>query len=155
MTDQSYSVEPSSLLGFAQELQTQIDGIAAPMNALANQAGAQPQFGGFTEAWLLGGSQQSAIEEMYDLLGQVKQAIAFAENVTSTIASAYQNGDQAAAAGFGNLATGTTTSASGTTTSAPGTTTSGPGTTTPPAITPNNPRLPLPRDVQLPSPQGG
>jgi hypothetical protein len=117
MTEQSFSVQPSSLRDFAQELQTQLDGIAAPMNALATQASAEPQLGAFTEAWMLGESQQSAIQQMYDLLAQVKQAIGFAENVTTTIASAYQDADEGVAASYG--APGTATA------SAPGTTTSG------------------------------
>lgn len=101
MADQSYSVQISSLLAFGQELQTQVEGIAAPMNTLATQSGSQPQFGAFTEAWMLGDSQQSAIEEMYGLLAQVRQAISFAENVTSTVASGYQQADQDVAASFG------------------------------------------------------
>lgn len=103
MTEQSYSVQPSSLLAFAHELQTQLDGIAVPMNALATQSAAQPQFGAFAEAWLLAQSQQAAVEQMQDLLGQVRQAIAFAENVTDAVADAYQQADQDAAAGYMNM----------------------------------------------------
>jgi hypothetical protein len=138
MTGQTFSVQPSSLRAFAQELQTQLDGIAAPMNALATQSGTQPQFGGFAEAWMLGESQQSAIQEMYDLLGQVKQALGFVENVTTTIASAYQDADQDVAASYGAPGTtaapgsGTTATQGSGTTAAPGsgtTTTQGSGTT--------------------------
>jgi hypothetical protein len=100
MTGQSYSVDPSSLLAFAQELQTQIQGLAAPVNALAAQSAAQPQFGAFTEAWQLAQGQQSAVAQMTGLLAQVKQAMAFAENVTGTVADAYQHGDQDAAAAY-------------------------------------------------------
>jgi hypothetical protein len=103
MTEQSYSVQPSSLLAFARELQTQLDGIAVPMNALTAQSAAQPQFGAFAEAWLLAQSQQAAVEQMQDLLGQVRQAIAFAENVTTAVADAYQQADQDAAAGYTNV----------------------------------------------------
>jgi hypothetical protein len=103
MIEQSYSVQPSSLLAFARELQTQLDGIAVPMNALTAQAAAQPQFGAFAEAWLLAQSQQAAVEQMQDLLGQVRQAIAFAENVTTAVADAYQQADQDAAAGYTNV----------------------------------------------------
>jgi hypothetical protein len=138
MTDQSFSVEVAFLSKFAQELQTQVDGIAAPMNQLATQSGTQPQFGAFTEAWLLGQSQQTAIQEMYDLIGQVKQAIGFAQNVTNSISSAYQKGDQDAAASFGApgpatvspSATATSSSPSGSTPAA--TAPSPPATTTPP-----------------------
>lgn len=40
---------------------------------------------------------------MQDLLGQVRQAIAFAENVTTAVADAYQQADQDAAAGYTNV----------------------------------------------------
>jgi hypothetical protein len=100
VTDQSFSVQLSSLLGFAQELQTQLQGIAAPMNALATQSGAPPQFGAFAEASDLAQSQQAALDEMHGLLGQVKQAIDFAQNVTSTVAAGYQQADHDVAAGL-------------------------------------------------------
>jgi hypothetical protein len=138
MTGQSFSVQPSSLRAFAQELQTQLSGIAAPMDKLAAQHAAQPQFGGFAEAATLAQSQQSAVQDMYELLEQVKQAIGFAGNVTDSIATAYQNGDQNAAASYTAVAAGasapstTTTAGQGaTTTAGQGTmTTSGSGTTT-------------------------
>jgi len=130
MTGHSYSVQPSSLRAFAQELQTQLDGIATPMNTLATQSSAQPRFGGFTEALMLGQSQQSAIREMHDLLGQVKQAIGFAENVTTSIATAYQNADQDAAASY--TAVGAAASAPGATSGPGAAATPGSGTTTPP-----------------------
>jgi hypothetical protein len=98
MTDQSFSVQLTSLLGLAHEMQTQIEGIAAPMNAATAQSGVQPQFGAFAEASALAESQQAAIEEMYALLGQVKQALGFAENVTTTVAAGYQQADQDVAA---------------------------------------------------------
>lgn len=101
MADQSYSIQPTSLLDFANELQTQIEGIAAPMNALAKQASTQPKFGGFPEAQTLSASQQSALEQMYSLLGQVKEAIGFVQNVTTAVAHDYQQADQDVAAGYG------------------------------------------------------
>jgi hypothetical protein len=122
---------------FAQELQTQLSGIAAPMNKLATQSGAQPQFGGFTEALTLAQSQQSAVHEVYDLLGQVKQAIGFAENVTTTIATAYQKGDEDAAASYTAAGAAAsppstrTTSGQGTTTTSRSGTTTTPGSGTP------------------------
>jgi hypothetical protein len=159
MSGQSFSVEVTSLNKFAQELQTQLDGIGKPMTTLTAQSETEPQFGAFTEAWMLGQSQQSAVQEMCDLLGQVKQAIGFAEKVTTTIASAYQNADEDAAASYEEPGTTSasgsgTTSASGSgtaTTSGSGTTTtSGSGTTTTSGsgTTTNSPaRSRFPRDV--------
>lgn len=97
---QSFSVELRSLLGFARELRTQLEAIAVPMNTLAEQAGAPPQFGAFAEASDLAQSQQAAVDEMQGLLGQVQQAIDFAQNVTNTVASGYQQADEDAAAGM-------------------------------------------------------
>jgi hypothetical protein len=107
MVDQ-FSVHLTSLLDFANELQTQIEGIAAPMDGLAAQSGVQPRYGAFTEAWMLAESQQAALEEMYSLLGQVREAITFSEDVTKTVASGYQQADQDVAAGLGYGAPGAT-----------------------------------------------
>jgi len=101
MTDESFSVQLTSLLGFAHELQTQIEGIAVPMNTLAAQAQAQPQFGAFAEASALAGNQRAALADMHALLGQLRQAIEFAENVTNTVAAGYQQVDHDVAAGLG------------------------------------------------------
>jgi hypothetical protein len=101
MAFHSYSLELPSLASFAQELETQIQGIAAPVNALAAQSGSEPKFGGFAEASSLVDDQQSALQEMYSLLGQVKQAIEFAQGVTNTVAAGYRNADQIVAADLG------------------------------------------------------
>jgi hypothetical protein len=101
MADQGFSIQPTSLLDFANELQTQIEGIGAPMNALAKQASTQPKFGAFPEAQTLSTTQQSALEEMHSLLGQIKDAIGFVQNVTTAVAHDYQQADQDAAAGYG------------------------------------------------------
>jgi hypothetical protein len=101
MADQGFSIQPTSLLDFANELQTQIEGISAPMNALATQAGSKPQFGGFAEAQTFSASQATALEEMHSLLGQVKEAIGFVQSVTTAVAHDYQQADQDAAASFG------------------------------------------------------
>jgi hypothetical protein len=92
--DQSFSIHLKSLTDFAAEFQTQIESIQAPMDHLATMSGTPPQYGGFAEAWSLGAGEQAAIEEMYSLLGQVKQAIAFAGTVTGTVADGYQHADE-------------------------------------------------------------
>lgn len=102
MTDSSFSVQLASLLGFASELQTQTEGVAAPINTLATQSGSQPQLGAFTEAATLAERQQAAVQEMYGLLSQVRQAIGFAADVTNTVASGYQQADHDVAASLGN-----------------------------------------------------
>jgi hypothetical protein len=101
MADQSFSIQPTSLLDFANELQTQVEGIAAPMHALAAQAGTPAKFGGFPEAQTLSASQHSALDEMHRLLGQVREAIGFVQSVTTAVAHDYQRADQDVAASFG------------------------------------------------------
>lgn len=92
--DQSFSIHLKSLTDFAEEFTTQIESLQAPMDHLATMSGTPPQYGAFAEAWSLGAGEQAAIEEMYSLLGQVKQAIAFAGSVTGTVAEGYRRADE-------------------------------------------------------------
>jgi hypothetical protein len=127
MTEQSFSVEVAWLNQFEQELTTQLAGITAPMNQLAAQSGRQPRFGAFPEAWTLSQSQQAAIQQVSELIGQISDAIQFAQNVTSSIATTYSNADQNVAASYGAPST--------TAAPQPGTTTS-PASSTPTTPTP-------------------
>jgi len=84
--EQSFTIHLKSLTDFADEFTTQIQSLQAPMDHLATMSGTPPQYGAFHEAWSLGAGEQAAVEEMFSLLGQVKQAIAFAGDVTGTVA---------------------------------------------------------------------
>lgn len=99
--EQSFSIHLKSLTDFADEFTTQIQSLQAPMDHLATMAGAPPLYGAFHEAWSLGAGEQAAIEEMFNLLGQVKQAIAFAGDVTGTVADGYRNADEGIAYALG------------------------------------------------------
>jgi hypothetical protein len=99
--DQSFSIHLKSLTDFADEFTTQIESLQAPMDHLATMSGTPPQYGAFAEAWALGAGEQAAIEEMYSLLGQVKQAIAFAGSVTGTVAEGYRRADEDISAALG------------------------------------------------------
>ena len=105
--EQSFSVHLKSLTDFADEFTTQIESLQAPMDHLATMSGTPPQYGAFHEAWSLGAGEQAAIEEMYNLLGQVKQAIAFAGDVTGTVADNYRHADENVAWGLGGPPQGT------------------------------------------------
>ncbi|HEX4705073.1 MAG TPA: hypothetical protein VH352_23285, partial [Pseudonocardiaceae bacterium] len=85
---------------FAQELQTQLAGMATPLNHLDSLSGSPMLLGDFGEASALAASHQAAVAEMTELLGQVRQAISFAENITNTVATDYQQTDQAIAGGL-------------------------------------------------------
>jgi uncharacterized protein (DUF608 family) len=97
MTDQSFFVHLQTLLDFAQELQTQLGGLGTPIGKLSALQDTPMKLGAFGEATSLVTAQQAAIIEMSDLLGQVQQAISFAEDITKTVANGYQQADQNAA----------------------------------------------------------
>ena len=99
--EQSFTIHLKSLLDFADEFKTQIESIQAPMDHLAAMSAKAPQYGAFAEAWSLGAGEQAAIEEMYSLLGQVRQAISFAGDVTGTVAEGYRHADENIASALG------------------------------------------------------
>jgi hypothetical protein len=99
--EQSFTIHLKSLTDFADEFTTQIQSLQAPMDHLATMAATAPQYGAFHEAWSLGAGEQAAVEEMFNLLGQVRTAIAFAGDVTGTVAQGYRNADEDVAYGLG------------------------------------------------------
>ncbi len=100
MADHSFFVHLQSLADFARELQTQLTGMATPINHLDTMSSSPMLLGAFGEANGLAAANQAAVAEMTDLLGQVKQAISFAENITNTVATGYQQADQNVAGGM-------------------------------------------------------
>ena len=101
MADQSsFFVHLQSLADFARELQTQLTGMATPINHLDTMSSSPMQLGAFGEADALAGANQAAVAEMTELLGQVRQAITFAESITNTVATGYQQADQNVAGGM-------------------------------------------------------
>lgn len=100
MADKSFFVHLQSLSNFAQELQTQLAGMATPINHLDTLSSVPMALGDFGEATSLSAANQAAVAEMTELLGQVRQAITFAENITSTVATGYQQADQDVAGGM-------------------------------------------------------
>jgi hypothetical protein len=119
MADQSsFFVHLQSLADFAQELQTQLTGMATPINHLDTMSSSPMQLGAFGEASELAAANQAAVAEMTELLGQVRQAITFAESITNTVATGYQQADQNVAGGMkvdssAAAFTGATSAASG------------------------------------------
>lgn len=107
MSDDSHSfaVHLDSLKQFARELETQIDGMTKPSNGLAALLQAPMSLGNFGEASSLSGRHGAAVTQMHELLGNVKQAIGFADDVTGTVATGYQHTDEniASALGLGSV----------------------------------------------------
>lgn len=99
--EQSFKVHMQSLTDFAHELSTQLDGLAKPSHDLASIAEKPLHLGAFPEADGLAQTHSDAINEMCDLLGQVKQAIGFAHDVTRVVAGHYAETDKDIASAIG------------------------------------------------------
>jgi len=94
MPDQSYYVHLESLKDFVRELETQIHAMSKPNDFLLT-LGAEPLlFGEFGEAGSLADAHRAAVSEMKGLLDQVRSAIGFAQDVTTTVADGYAGADQ-------------------------------------------------------------
>ena len=97
MPDQSYYVHLESLTDFVRELETQIHAMSRPNDFLRTLGEHPLLFGEFGEAASLADAHRAAVAEMQGLLEQVREAITFAQDVTTTVADGYQNADQAVA----------------------------------------------------------
>jgi hypothetical protein len=96
-----FSVHLQSLESFAQELQTQLDGLRAPLDRLAVLTQQDLALGSFGEAYGLGTHHARIAEQMYTLMQAVRQAVGFAGEVTNTVVTSYQKFDQQSAAALG------------------------------------------------------
>jgi len=101
-TDQSFLVHMQSLTDFTRELETQLDGLVKPSDDLASIADQPLLLGAFPEAYGLVQTHTDAVTQMCDLLGQVKQAIAFADDVTRVVAGHYAEADVDVAGALGD-----------------------------------------------------
>lgn len=97
----SFLVHMNSLTDFTRELETQLDGLVKPTDDLASIADEPLLLGEFGEAHGLAQSYDATIAQMCDLLGQVKQAIAFADEVTQVVSGHYAEADQVVADALG------------------------------------------------------
>lgn len=97
MPDQSYYVHLESLKDFVRELETQIHAMSKPNDFLLTLGQEPLLFGEFGEAGSLADAHRAAVSEMQGLLDQVRSAIGFAQDVTSTVADGYQNADEVVA----------------------------------------------------------
>ncbi|MBN9740692.1 hypothetical protein DMP23_06140 [Amycolatopsis sp. A1MSW2902] len=97
MPDQSYYVHLESLTDFVRELETQIHAMSRPNDFLRTLGEHPLLFGEFGEAASLADAHRAAVAEMQGLLEQVRGAIAFAQDVTTTVADGYAQADQSVA----------------------------------------------------------
>ncbi|MFI5609754.1 hypothetical protein [Amycolatopsis sp. NPDC051903] len=97
MHDQSYYVHLDSLKDFVRELETQIHAMSKPNDFLSTLGDHPLLFGEFGEATSLVDAHRAAVAEMRGLLEQVRGAITFAQDVTTTVADGYEQADQSVA----------------------------------------------------------
>lgn len=97
MPDSSFFVHLQSLTDFANELETQLEALQKPNDHLSDLCDQKVQLGEFAEAESLRATHDQVVTEMTDLLGQVRDAIGFAQQVTGTVANDYQQADDSAA----------------------------------------------------------
>jgi hypothetical protein len=90
---ESFAVELRSLTDFAEELATQLAGMVQPLGQLETLTERELRLGAFGEARSLGQHHGAALAELHVLLGQARDAIDFAREVTAMVNDAYRKYD--------------------------------------------------------------
>lgn len=107
-SERSFLVHLQSLTDISRELQTQIDGLTRPVDVVGDLLAAPPAFGPFAEAATLTSWSTEAATQLGGLLGDVRSAMQFADEVTRTVATGYARADDDVAWSVaGNGAVGT------------------------------------------------
>ncbi|MCP2170154.1 hypothetical protein [Goodfellowiella coeruleoviolacea] len=88
-----FSVDLPALTEFTEELTTQLHATTRQLTELAPLAEFVLPLGEFTEAHSLDQTHHAAVADMATLLAKAGEAIAFAEEVTNTVALAYRAHD--------------------------------------------------------------
>ncbi|HEU5475324.1 MAG TPA: hypothetical protein VFV67_32175 [Actinophytocola sp.] len=91
--NEGFAVHLQSLTDFAGELATQLSGMGQPLSDLDSLVEHKLRLGEFNEAYALWNSHGIAVSEMYILVGQARDAIEFANEITKTVSVAYQTYD--------------------------------------------------------------
>jgi hypothetical protein len=91
--NESFAVDLQSLTDFAAELATQLSGMTQPLSHMDSLVDHQLRLGEFGEAYSLWDNHGIAVSEMYILVGQARDAIEFANEITKTVSNAYQHYD--------------------------------------------------------------
>jgi hypothetical protein len=100
-SDGTFSVHLQALQQFEQELRTQLDGLTKPLDRIASVAQREPPLGSFPEAQALAARHLAVAGQTYTVLQAVRQAVAFAGEVTKNITAAYQKFDGQASSNLG------------------------------------------------------
>lgn len=98
-----FSVDLTALAEFTEELTTQLHATTRQLAELAPLADLVLPLGEFAEAHSLDQTHHAAVADMATLLAKAGEALAFAEEVTDTVALAYQAHDDGLTAGLTSL----------------------------------------------------
>ena len=90
---EGFHVDLESLTAFSAELTTQLSGMTQPISHLQSLTGEVIEFGAFSEAKLLWHNHDTAAQKMTTLVGQARDAIDFAEEITKSVHSSYDHFD--------------------------------------------------------------
>lgn len=93
-------VHLNSLTEFAHELGTHVTGLADPIGRLGPLLAPGPVPGNFVEAYALLQKHRGSVADMSTVLDQARQAVEFAQEVTNTVAEAYQRVESQAAQNY-------------------------------------------------------
>jgi hypothetical protein len=105
---EAFAVHLQSLTDFANELTTQLAGMVQPLAQMDSLVDNDLLLGEFTEAYSLWTEHGLAVSEMYVLIGQARDAIQFANEITETVSTAYQHYDDGVTATMSSVTAGIT-----------------------------------------------
>jgi hypothetical protein len=101
-----FTVHLQPLTDFVRELEAHLDGLRRPESEIATLAEQPVLLGDFAEGYDLRDTNLAAVAQMTVLLGEVKAALAFADEVTKVVAGHYVTADADVAAALGATPTG-------------------------------------------------
>lgn len=90
---EGFTVNLESLTAFSEELTTQLSGMSQPLGHLNTLTGGDIHLGKFPEADSLWQNHDTAVDQMSALVGQARDAIDFAEEITKSVHTAYEHFD--------------------------------------------------------------
>jgi hypothetical protein len=104
--NEAFAINLDSLTTFSHELATQLSGMAQPKGHLDALIAGAMKLGAFGEAHSLRTNHDVAADEMSVLVGQARDAIDFAAEITKSVTRSYEHYDDEVAAAMNNVGSG-------------------------------------------------
>lgn len=104
--NEAFAINLDSLTTFSHELATQLSGMAQPKGHLDALIAGAMKLGAFGEAHSLRTNHDVAADEMSVLVGQARDAIDFAAEITKSVTKSYEHYDDEVAAAMNNVGSG-------------------------------------------------